>query len=79
MTASQMADLMDNKLHGAILEQDQRLQTMMAQVMSHIEERFKNMPQVMMPMPVMAMPNGPNSDDSQMGQMEGFLPPQMPR
>ena len=79
MTASQMADLMDNKLHGAILEQDQRLQTMMAQVMSHIEERFKNMPQVMMPMPVMAMPNGPNSDDSQMGQMEDFLPPQMPR
>ena len=33
MTAFQMADLMDNKLHGSILEQDQRLQTMMAQVM----------------------------------------------
>ena len=63
---------MDNKLHGAILEQDQRLQTMMAQVMSHTEERFKNMPQVMMPMLVMATPNGPTVADS---QTEDFLPP----
>ena len=47
----------------------------MAQVMSHIE-RFKNMTQVMMPMPVMAMPNGPTADDP---QMEDFLPPHMPR
>ena len=72
MRSAQMSELMDNKLHGAILEQDQRLQTMMAQVMSHTEERFKNMPQVMMPMPVMAAPNGPTVADS---QMEDFLPP----
>ena len=37
----QMTQLMDNRLHGAILEQDQRMQTMMAQVMQHLESRLQ--------------------------------------
>jgi hypothetical protein len=75
MTQAQMSTMLDSRLHSAILEQDQRLQTMMAQVMVHIEERFKHMPQVMMPMPDQ-LPNGPAMDDS---TMEAMMPPNMPR
>lgn len=71
MTAQQMATIMDNRLHGAILEQDQRLQAMMAQVMRHIEERFKNLPALQ------PIPNGLPSGDASMADPEEI--PTMPR
>eukprot|EP00435_Cladocopium_sp_Y103_P057428 s1252_g19.t1 len=40
----------------------------------HIEERFKNMPQVMMPMGVPDQPNGPMMDEP---SMEALMPPSM--
>lgn len=70
-TMQQLAELMDTRLHGTILEQDQRMQTMMTQVMQHIETRFQSQ-QVAPEQLQMMIPNGmPDS------QMEEF-PPQMP-
>ena len=79
MTAAQMSEIMDTKLHGAILEQDQRLQAMMAQVMIHIEERFNHVPTMMAPMQQAVSPNGIDLDEASMEVPEAMNPPTMPR